>query len=506
LGSGTVSSTTSPSATLAVNGTMFVTGSTTATNGINLLGGCFSMAGTCLPTASTAGISLSSVMQGTTSAAWVKPSNFAYAVVELWGAGGGGGNNTGSSGGDGGSSNFGNLATSTGGKGGIGGGGASGAAGVGVGGDVNLAGQAGGSYYNVSNSGGNAARGGRGGVGGGSGGDGGGGGGFEIGTDVGGGGGTTGGGGGGGGYMLKVFSSATLAATSSVYVVAGARGTGPDGNNGGAGGYVIYTYVTTGLSVGSVGSGTQGQFAFYGANGTTLTGTSSLFAAQNGNIGVGTTTPWAKLSIHANNGDTNSTLFAIASSTASATSTLFSISNTGSTTLFQLPSSVLTTNANGTIVGTTSIGAAYGGTGLSTIASSSILIGGAGNTWLQIATSSLGLNFSSFIGTASIAQGGTGTTTAPQGQLLYGGASSYQSVATSSLAVGSTLSVASGAFGFQVGGSNVTFGINLGNANNWTALQIFTSASSTYFGAYNAVFGGTASTTFTSTGYVGALD
>ena len=48
-----------------------------------------------------------------------------------------------------------------------------------------------------------------------------------------------------------------------------------------------------------------------------------------GNVGVGTTTPWAKLSVHAMPGDTKLMLFAIASSTANSTSTLFSISNTG---------------------------------------------------------------------------------------------------------------------------------------------------------------------------------
>ena len=42
---------------------------------------------------------------------------------------------------------------------------------------------------------------------------------------------------------------------------------------------------------GTVSSGTQGQFAFYNAAGTTLTATSSLFLAQSGNIGIGTTTP-----------------------------------------------------------------------------------------------------------------------------------------------------------------------------------------------------------------------
>jgi hypothetical protein len=42
-----------------------------------------------------------------------------------------------------------------------------------------------------------------------------------------------------------------------------------------------------------------------------------------GHIGIGTTSPWANISIHANNGDTNTTLFAIASSTAAATTTLW---------------------------------------------------------------------------------------------------------------------------------------------------------------------------------------
>jgi len=48
-----------------------------------------------------------------------------------------------------------------------------------------------------------------------------------------------------------------------------------------------------------------------------------------GRLGIGTTSPSAQLSIHANNGSTATTLFAIGSSTASATTTLFSVSNTG---------------------------------------------------------------------------------------------------------------------------------------------------------------------------------
>ncbi len=50
---------------------------------------------------------------------------------------------------------------------------------------------------------------------------------------------------------------------------------------------------------------------------------------SNGNFGIGSTSPYAKLTVHANNGETNLRLFEIASSTQSATTTLFSISNAG---------------------------------------------------------------------------------------------------------------------------------------------------------------------------------
>jgi hypothetical protein len=65
--------------------------------------------------------------------------------------------------------------------------------------------------------------------------------------------------------------------------------------------------------------------------GTGNTGTGLTYST--GKVGVGSSSPWARLSIHANNGDGNTTLFAIGSSTANATSTLFSVSNTGNITL-----------------------------------------------------------------------------------------------------------------------------------------------------------------------------
>ena len=84
-------------------------------------------------------------------------------------------------------------------------------------------------------------------------------------------------------------------------------------------------------------------------------------------------------------------------------------------------------------------------------------------------------------GTLGYGNGGTGTTTAPQGQLLYGGATAYQSVATSSLSVGTGLTN-SGTLGYQVGGSaaSISFAAIAANslwANNTGASAVPTAIS-----------------------------
>jgi hypothetical protein len=67
---------------------------------------------------------------------------------------------------------------------------------------------------------------------------------------------------------------------------------------------------------------------------------------NNGFVGIGTTSPYAKLSIHANNGETNTSLFTIASSTASATTTLFTVLNNGNVGIgTSNPTSPLTVNS-----------------------------------------------------------------------------------------------------------------------------------------------------------------
>jgi len=71
-----------------------------------------------------------------------------------------------------------------------------------------------------------------------------------------------------------------------------ATSTAANGLNLSAGCFAVNgTCVGGGSGSGTVGSGTQGQIAFYNAAGTALTATSSLFLAQSGNVGIDTTNP-----------------------------------------------------------------------------------------------------------------------------------------------------------------------------------------------------------------------
>jgi len=98
--------------------------------------------------------------------------------------------------------------------------------------------------------------------------------------------------------------------------------------------------------------------------------TERLRITSAGYVGIGTTSPFAKLSIHQNTSDTGTTLFAIASSTASATSTLFSVMNSGNVGI-----------GTASPVGLLNLRGYTGGTGASALAShqKNLVIGGAFN-------------------------------------------------------------------------------------------------------------------------------
>ncbi len=132
---------------------------------------------------------------------------------------------------------------------------------------------------------------------------------------------------------------------------------------------------------------------------TVLTGPIRMTIATSGSIGIGTTSP--------------SSLFAVAGTmTVTATSTLSTTTVTDIVIARALRDAANSAGANGSILRSTGTSTAWfatstlgialadttgtlaatrGGTGLSTVINNQLLIGGPGNTWTQISTSSLGI-------------------------------------------------------------------------------------------------------------------
>jgi len=192
-------------------------------------------------------------------------------------------------------------------------------------------------------------------------------------------------------------------------------------------GYAIDSYTGTGNTV-----------EMYISRSTYIADTQLHIGDTYGRIGVASTSPFARFSIHANADSSGiTTLFAIGSSTANATTTLFSISNTGNSVLLGTASSTnlvisslggsagqcLTTDSSGTVT-TTSCGAGGGGSGFTFTTVNGLTDTAATSSPLAV------FNAASF--------GSTGTTTVTQAGLLGVGTSTPFAALAVSANAGST--------------------------------------------------------------------
>jgi len=153
------------------------------------------------------------------------------------------------------------------------------------------------------------------------------------------------------------------------------------------------------LTVGT-GTSTAGTKVYFNAGGLDDNQVSGVIDATNDNWGIGaSTTPYALLSVHQYSNKNNRVIFAVASSTATATTTLFQIDNTGTTTAangFNITNGCF--SINGSCVG----GSGGSGTVGSGTAGQTTYYAGAGTT--LTATSSVFINSSTadvFIGTTT---------------------------------------------------------------------------------------------------------
>ncbi len=264
----------------------------------------------------------------------------------------------------------------------------------------------------------------------------------------------------------------------------------------------ITCLVTGGGGSGTVNSGTGGYAAYYASTGTAISGTSTLFLAPNGRIGIGTTTPSATFSVN------GTTLLGGTLAVTGAANIANSLTVTGNTTLLgalQLDGSTTTTNGFG--INLQSGGCfAIAGTCISTATSSVSSVSNVNGSLTITPTSG------AVVASLNLANSNTWTASQTFGALtlLNGNASTSQLTASSRIYVGSSsattiegnlatstfsggINLSSGCF--AVGGTCIgsSTGANLGAANTWTAAQTFSA---------NTVFGGNATVTASTGGLV----
>lgn len=135
-----------------------------------------------------------------------------------------------------------------------------------------------------------------------------------------------------------------FSSTATIDLAIGDSNTGFDQNaedilDAKAGGNIVATFART-SAIPRMGIGSTSPWAKLAITNTsnipslivedeTSPDASPFVVDASGGVGIGTSSPFAKLSVHAFSGQNNLALFAIGSSTASATTTLFEIENTG---------------------------------------------------------------------------------------------------------------------------------------------------------------------------------
>lgn len=107
-----------------------------------------------------------------------------------------------------------------------------------------------------------------------------------------------------------------------------------------------------------IAQGTTGKKLFFLNGGTSNNSITATLDSTGGNnrFGIGSSTPWALLSVNAIASSTLTTLFAVASSTSSATTTLFSINNVGTLNINKLATpagTFLAIDPSGNLIATT---------------------------------------------------------------------------------------------------------------------------------------------------------
>lgn len=222
--------------------------------------------------------------------------------------------------------------------------------------------------------------------------------------------------------------------------------------------------VGSGLTVFSAGEITN---AFVQESDTALqfgvnSGLPAITIPSGNNVGISSTSPFARLSIHAPNGAVTPVMFAIGSSTASATTTLFSIDNKGATTIL----STLTANNNQFTVtnnGVTLISGMFtapnGGVG-----SPSYSFAGSINSGLyQAATNQIGITINNVEEARFNATGlGLGTTT-PWGKLSASSTSATPTLAILQTGTGPSAVLLGGNVG--IGTTTPFFNLSVGTNN-----------------------------------------